>query len=224
MTYLPTAEHDELRAVVRELAVEQIAPRAAAIDETRRVSAGPQGAAGEAGSPRHLLRRGARRDGARHRRADDPGRGDRARRRHHQPHPDRPEARRPADHDRRQHGAEGPILPAPRLRGVAHRVRADRGGRRQRRGVEPDAGDPRRRRLRPERQQAVHHPRLGRRRGHRLRPDGSGGRRTEGDERVHRRDRHARLRRAAHRAQDGDPRVADRRADLRRRPGARRRT
>jgi alkylation response protein AidB-like acyl-CoA dehydrogenase len=34
VTYLPTAEHDELRAVVRELAAEQIAPRAAAIDET----------------------------------------------------------------------------------------------------------------------------------------------------------------------------------------------
>ncbi len=34
MTYLPTAEHDELRAVVRELAAEQIAPRAAAIDQT----------------------------------------------------------------------------------------------------------------------------------------------------------------------------------------------
>ena len=34
MTYLPTAEHDELRAVVRELAAEQIAPRAAAIDES----------------------------------------------------------------------------------------------------------------------------------------------------------------------------------------------
>ena len=33
MTYLPTAEHDELRAVVRELAVERIAPRAAEIDE-----------------------------------------------------------------------------------------------------------------------------------------------------------------------------------------------
>ena len=32
MTYLPTAEHDELRAVVRELATEQIAPRAAEID------------------------------------------------------------------------------------------------------------------------------------------------------------------------------------------------
>ena len=32
MTYLPTAEHDELRAVVRELATERIAPRAAEID------------------------------------------------------------------------------------------------------------------------------------------------------------------------------------------------
>ena len=35
MTYLPTAEHDELRAVVRELAEERIAPRAAEIDEKR---------------------------------------------------------------------------------------------------------------------------------------------------------------------------------------------
>ncbi|MGQ0607048.1 MAG: acyl-CoA dehydrogenase family protein [Chloroflexota bacterium] len=34
MTYLPTADHDELRAVVRELAEERIAPRAAQIDET----------------------------------------------------------------------------------------------------------------------------------------------------------------------------------------------
>ena len=33
MTYLPSAEHDELRAVVRELATERIAPRAAEIDE-----------------------------------------------------------------------------------------------------------------------------------------------------------------------------------------------
>jgi alkylation response protein AidB-like acyl-CoA dehydrogenase len=33
VTYLPTAEHDELRAVVRELASERIAPRAAEIDE-----------------------------------------------------------------------------------------------------------------------------------------------------------------------------------------------
>ncbi len=34
MTYLPTAEHEELRAVVRELADERIAPRAAEIDQT----------------------------------------------------------------------------------------------------------------------------------------------------------------------------------------------
>ena len=33
MTYLPTTDHDELRAVVRELAEERIAPRAAEIDE-----------------------------------------------------------------------------------------------------------------------------------------------------------------------------------------------
>ena len=34
MTYLPTAEHDELRAMVRELAEERVAPRAAEIDDT----------------------------------------------------------------------------------------------------------------------------------------------------------------------------------------------
>ncbi len=34
MSYLPTPDHDELRAVVRELATERIAPRAAAIDES----------------------------------------------------------------------------------------------------------------------------------------------------------------------------------------------
>jgi alkylation response protein AidB-like acyl-CoA dehydrogenase len=34
VTYLPSADHDELRAVVRELADERIAPRAAAIDES----------------------------------------------------------------------------------------------------------------------------------------------------------------------------------------------
>ena len=34
MSYLLTREHDELRAVVRELADEQIAPRAAQIDES----------------------------------------------------------------------------------------------------------------------------------------------------------------------------------------------
>ena len=34
VTYLPTTEHEDLRAVVRELAEERIAPRALAIDET----------------------------------------------------------------------------------------------------------------------------------------------------------------------------------------------
>jgi alkylation response protein AidB-like acyl-CoA dehydrogenase len=34
VSYLPTADHDELRAMVRELATERIAPRAAEIDET----------------------------------------------------------------------------------------------------------------------------------------------------------------------------------------------
>ena len=115
-------------------------------------------------------------------------------------------------------------LPAPRLRRVARRLRPDRGGRRQRRRRQPHARHSRRRRLRPQRQQALHHPRLGRQPRHHLRADRSGGRRPQGDERVHRRDRHARLRRAARGAQDGHPRLADRRAHLRRRPRARSRT
>ena len=35
MTFLPTADHEELRAAVRELAEERIAPRAAEIDESQ---------------------------------------------------------------------------------------------------------------------------------------------------------------------------------------------
>ena len=46
----------------------------------------------------------------------------------------------------------------------------------------------------------------------------AGGR--QGDERLHRRDRHAGLRGAARRAQDGDPGLTDRGADIRRRAGA----
>ncbi len=101
MSYLLSREHDELRAMVRELADEQVAPRAAQIDESGEFpwdlkellakqdligTCFPEAHGGTALDTiaQSILRRGA-----------GQGRCD------HQPHPDRPEARRPADPHRR---------------------------------------------------------------------------------------------------------------------------
>ena len=127
MTYRLTDEHDELRAVVRELAEERIAPRAAEIDETAEFPwdlkelLAKQDLLGTCFEERHG---GTNLDGIGQ---VDPGRGDRAGGCHHQPDPHRPEARRAADHAGRERRAEGPILPAARLRRVADRLRPDRG-------------------------------------------------------------------------------------------------
>ena len=97
MTYLPTAEHDELRAVVRELAEERIAPRAAEIDEKAEFPhdlkdlLAQQDLLGTCFEERHG---GTNLDTIAQ---THPRRGDRARRRDDQPDPDRPEARRAAD-------------------------------------------------------------------------------------------------------------------------------
>ena len=98
MTYLPTAEHDELRAMVRELADERIAPRAAAIDEGAEFPwdlkelLAQQDLLGTCFAEKHG---GTALDTVAQM---HPGRGDRTSRRDDQPHPDRPEARRPAHH------------------------------------------------------------------------------------------------------------------------------
>ena len=215
MTYLPTAEHDELRAMVRELADERIAPRAAEIDE-------------KAEFPQDLRELLAQQDLL----------GIGFEERHGGTNLDtigqsilveeiaRVDATTSLIPIVQKLGAL-PIMLAgtdeqkdryfPRLASGEWLIAfaPDRGRRRQRRRLEPDARRPRRRRLRPERQQALHHPRLVADVADGLRPHRSGGRRSKGDERLHRRDRHARLRRAARRAQDGHPRLADRRADLR---------
>ncbi len=224
MTYLPTAEHDELRC--RGARARRRADRAARGGDRRqcRVPLGPEGAAGKAGPAGHRLRGTPWRHRAGHPRPDHRGRGDRTSRRHHQPDPHRPEARLAAHHDGRHGRPEGPIHPAPGLRGVADRLCPDRGRRRQRRGQQPDARPPRRRLLRPERVQALHHPRQRGQRADRVRPDRCRRGRPQGDERLRRRDRDARLRGGADRAQDGDPRLTDGRAEFRRRARAGRAT
>ncbi len=158
MTYLPTAEHDELRAMVRELAVERIAPRAAEIDATAEFPwdlkelLAKQDLLGAGFEERHggtaLDTLGQAIVAEEIARADattslipivqklgslpiTPGRLGRA---------------------------EGPIPPAAGLRGVADRLRPDRGRRRQRRGQQPDARPPRRRLLCPERAASASSP------------------------------------------------------------------
>ena len=139
MTYRLTDEHEELRAVVRELAEERIAPRAAEIDESREFPwdlkelLAKQDLLGTCFEERHggtaldgigqaiLVEEIARADattslipivqklGAL---PDPPG---------------------------RKRRTEGPIFPAARIRRMADRLRLDRGRRRQRRGQQPDA-------------------------------------------------------------------------------------
>ena len=70
---------------------------------------------------------------------------------------------------RRDRRAAAALDPGPRRRADAHRLRHHRGRGRLRRGGHPDARRARRRRLRHQRQQALHQPRLGGRPRHRLR-------------------------------------------------------
>ena len=124
MTYRPTAEHDELRAVVRELAEERIAPRAADIDANAEFPwdlkelLAKQDLLGTGFEERHggteldaigqaiVVEEIARADATT------------------SLIPHRPEAGCAADPPGRQRGAEGPIPPAAGHRGVADRLRA----------------------------------------------------------------------------------------------------
>ena len=93
----------------------------------------------------------------------------------------------------------------------------------QRFGRDPDdrppRGRPRRRHLGHRRRQAVHHQRRPGGHLHRHRPDRDARRRRRRDQRVHRPGRHARLLGRPARGQARAPRLGDRRAALRRRPG-----
>ncbi len=118
---------------------------------------------------------------------------------------------------RREPGAEGAVAAAARDRRVALRLRADGGGIGV--GLRRDAHDraARRRRVRPQRHQALHHERRRREALHRLREDRPDGR-PRGHLGVPRRRRHARLRGDPARAEDGHLRLDHRRARLRRLP------
>ena len=133
----------------------------------------------------------------------------------------RPGARLARPQARRFAGAEGGVPAPARQRRVAARVRADRGRLRLRLGCDADDRSPRGRRVRPQRQQALHHE-CGRREPlHRLREDRPG-RRPLGHLGLPRRVRCARLRGRTARAEDGDLGLDDRRAHLRRLPHPRR--
>ena len=100
-------------------------------------------------------------------------------------------------------GAAGALSAQARLRRVARRLRADRGRLGLRLGRDADDRAPRGRRVRPRRRQALHHQRRRREPLHRLRQDRSG-RRPLRDLGLRRRVGRARLRGRAPRAEDGD--------------------
>ena len=116
---------------------------------------------------------------------------------------------------RRDGRAEGALPAAARERRVARGLRADRAGLGLGLGGDAHRSAARRRRVRPQRRQALHHERGRRGALRRLREDRSGGR-PLGDLRVRRRGRHARLRGRADRAEDGHQGLDDRRDLLQR--------
>ncbi len=118
----------ELLALVRTLATEQIAPRAAEIDETPRVPLGHRRAVPRAGPVRALLRGAPRRhrDGSAARAGRD--RGGLEGLRDLGPDPRGAGARLARAQARRLGGAAGPVSPPARVGRVARRLRADRVG------------------------------------------------------------------------------------------------
>ena len=117
--------------------------------------------------------------------------------------------------------AEGALPAEARERRVARGLRADRAGLGLGLGGDAHRGAARRRRVRPQRRQALHHERGRRGALRRLREDRSGGR-PLGDLRVRRRGRHAGLRGGADRAEDGHQGLDDRRDLLQRHARSRR--
>ena len=148
------------------------------------------------------VRRGVRRH--RHRRADGArrDRGALEGLRDDRPDHGRPGARVARHQARRHRRAEAAVPAEPRERRVARGLRADRARLRLGLGGDAHRGAARRRRVRPQRRQALHHERRRRAPLHRLREDRSRGG-SLGHLGVRRRGGLARLRGRPHRAEDG---------------------
>ena len=216
-----SAEQREIRDLVRTLARERIAPRAAEIDKTAEfpwdivelfrengifgtLADEEYGGVGASSLATFVVDRGDL-EGVRDERADRRRAG----------------ARRARVQALRQRRAEAALPAAARERRDARRVRADRARLGLRRGRDAHRGAPRRRRLRPRRLEALHHERRRRRRLRRLRED-----RPRGGPSRHlglrRRGGRARVRGRPDRAEDGDQGLDDGRDLPQRLPRARR--
>ena len=167
-------EFEDFRETIRKMVVERVAPRAAEIDEKRRVPARHPRAVRRARPDGPAVRDRARRHRHRHADAQHRGRGGRQGLRLERPDPDDPGARHAADQAVRHRRAQAAV-PAPlRLRRVVAGVRAL--GARRGLGPRRDAhqGGPRRRRVGDRGDQELDHQPRGRRllhllRGHRPR-------------------------------------------------------
>ena len=168
---------------------------------------------------RSAVRRGVGRHGHRHAARTGRDRGGLEGVRDERASARRPGARLARAEAGRHAGAARALPAAPRDGRVARRLRAHRGRVGLRLGRDADDRAARRRRLRPQRLEAVHHERRGRAALHRVCQDRSGGR-PRRHLRVRRRSGHARVRGDAARAEDGDQRLDHGRAGLRRRTRA----
>ena len=154
-----TPERVALRRLARDFTAREIVPYLGAVGGRRRGApvTAPAGCRGGAARPR--VPDVGRRLGRRRHRQHDRGRGDAVHRRVERPAvgPVHPRHRAPAHHRVGQRRADRPLRQAD-PRGRADRVtRGDRAGRRIRRRGDPDPGDARRRLLRGQRVEDLHH-------------------------------------------------------------------
>ena len=222
--YTIPQEHLDFRDTIREIAQQRDRPAGGPDRRGGRLPARPAQAAGRAGHPGPPVRDRARRHRHRHADAQHGGRGDRQGVRVDRADPHDPGAGDATDQAVRLRGAQGPV-PAPlRQRRVVPGVRAvrARGRLRPRRHAHPRR--PGRRRVGDRRDQELDHQPRDRRLLRLLRRHRPRGRPLPRHHRLRGRGRPSRVQRRQARAQAGHPRLADRPADLRRRPRSRRRT
>ena len=199
-----TPEQREIRDLVRMVARERIAPRAAEIDASHEFPWDVVELFRENRRVRAVVLRGGRRHGDRHTALARGDRGGLAGLCDERADPGGAGARLARPQARGLGRAARGLVAATGVRRGARRICADRVGVGLGLGRDADDGAPRRRWMGAGREQAVHHQRRGRRCLHRLREDRSR-RRSCGDLGVRRRGRTRRLRGGASRGEDGDP-------------------